>query len=346
MEQHNEKNQQPGRVVKRRRVRYDRILIALAIVVLIFILFFSCTCSCVKCVCSPSDNADNTKISATEATSEGSTTSNGSTPAETDKNANNGTSTDSAAQSAASLTAKSDDVHRGSLVVVNADNPYTFLSGDTNLVSVEEKRSSSYTADNADVLLDETAVSRLNQFISEFVTVTGKNDVKIESAYRSKEDQDSKYANGSSIFAGGYSDYHTGRSFDICIEPDGMKSYYVPSGDYEWINKNAHKYGFILRYPEGKFDATGVNPRSYTFRYVGLPHSYYMYENDLCLEEYVEKLKSYNSASPLTIDTGDAVWTVFYTELSADGVSAINIPSCQEYSISGDNIGGFIVAYH
>ncbi len=337
MEQHNEKNQQPRRVVKRRRVRYDRILIALAIVVLIFILFFSCTCSCVKCVCSPSDN---TETSATE------DPSGSSTPAATDASGNDGSSTVSAAQSATSLTAKSDDVHRGSLVVVNADNPYAFLSGDANLVSIEEKRSSSYTVDSADVLLDETAVVRLNQFISEFVTVTGKNDVKIESAYRSKEEQDAKYANGSSIFAGGYSDYHTGRSFDICIEPDGMESYYVPSEDYEWINNNAHKYGFILRYPEGKFDATGVNPRSYTFRYVGLPHSYYMHENDLCLEEYVETLKSYNAASPLTVDTGDAVWTVFYTELSADGASAINIPGCQEYSISGDNISGFIVAYH
>lgn len=336
MEQHNEKNQQRRRIAKRRRVRYDRILIALAVVILIFILFFSCTCSCIKCVCSPSGD---TETSATENSSEGTT-------AATDPSGNSSGTSTALSQSATSLTAKSDDVHRGSLIVVNVNNPYAFLSGDVNLVSIEEKRSSSYTVDSADILLDETAVSHLNQFISEFSTVTGKNDVKIEGAYRSKEEQDSKYANGSSIFAGGYSDYHTGRSLDICIAPDNMESYYVPSGDYEWINNNAHRYGFILRYPEGKFDATGVNPRSYTFHYVGLPHSYYMYENDLCLEEYVETLKSYNASSPLTVDTGDAVWTVFYTELAADGASAINIPSCQEYSISGDNIEGFIVAYH
>ncbi len=337
MEQHNEKNQQQKRVVKRRRVRYDRIFIALAAVILIFILFFSCTCSCVKCVRSSSD--ENPEASDAETPSE--TTADAAGTSE-----NTVSTVDESANSAVSVTANSDDVHRGSLVVVNASYSYSFLSGDVNLVSVDENSNSSYTVDNADILLDETAVSHLNDFISEFNTVTGKSDVKIESAYRSKEEQDERYSNGSSVFAGGYSDYHTGRSFDICISADGMESYYVPSGNYEWINDNAYRYGFILRYPEGKMDATGVNPRSYTFRYVGLPHSYYMYENDLCLEEYVELMKEHTAASPLTVDTGSAVWTVFYIELAADGVSAINLPSCQEYSISGDNIGGFIVAYH
>ena len=71
-----------------------------------------------------------------------------------------------------------------------------------------------------------------------------------------------------------------------------------------------------------------------------------MNENNLCLEEYVEAVKSYPATSPLTVDTGDVVWTVFYTELSAAGSTVINIPSCQEYTVSGDNINGFIVAYH
>lgn len=336
MEQQNERNRQARRPAKRRRVRYDRIFIALALLVVLLILLFSCTCSCVKCVCSPSEGSETSENeSATEA-SAGTGEESGSEPLSV-----------SPSQTAVSLSPTADDMHKGTLAVVNANNQYTFPAGDVNLVSVDEKRNSSYTADNSDIMLDETVVLHLNEFLSEFSTVIGKNDIKVTGGYRSKEDQNYRYSNGASVFAGGCSDYHTGRSFDLSVTPeDGMQNYYVPSGDYSWINDNAYKYGFVLRYPEGKIDSTGVNPRSYTFHYVGKPHSYYMNANDLCLEEYVEAVKSYPATSPLTVDTGDTVWTVFYTELSAAGGTVINIPSCQEYTVSGDNISGFIVAYH
>lgn len=335
MEQQYENNQQPRRTVKRRRVRYDRIFIALAMLVVIFILLFSCTCSCVRCVCSPSGD---TETSGTEPVS-GSTDTGLSTTVSTSESS----TLSIFSQDAVSMTLSESDVHKGTLAVVNVNHPYTFPMGDSDLVNVEEKRSSSYTVNSSDIMLDAAAVINLNQFISEFSTLYGKTDIKVDGGYRSKEEQDSKYSNGSSIFAGGYSDYHTGRSVDLYI--DDMKSYYVASGDYAWINENAYKYGFILRYPEGKMDATVINPRAYTFHYVGAPHSYYMNENKLCLEEYVEAIKNYPVTSPLTIDTDDDVWTVFYTELSSAGNAVINIPSCQEYTISGDNIGGFIIAY-
>lgn len=334
MDQQNERTQPKRRTVTR-RVRYDRIFIALAALILILILFFSCTCSCIKCICGPSDK---TETSDTEKATE----------KEGKEGTESGTaSSPPAQQDSVSMTVSFDDVKKGPLVIVNTNNQYSFPAGDVSLVSVEENRNSSYSADNAEIMLDQTAVSHLNEFISEFSTLYGKTDVKVEGGYRSKEEQDSKYANGSSIFAGGYSDYHTGRSFDICITPEnGMQSYYVASGDYAWINDNAYKYGFVLRYPEGKMDATGVNPRSYTFHYVGVPHSYYMQQNNLCLEEYAEELKNYPASSPLTVDTGDAVWTVFYAEVPAGGNAVINIPGCQEYTLSGDNISGLIVAYH
>ena len=238
-------------------------------------------------------------------------------------------------------------MHKGPLVVVNESTAYQFPDDDAKLVSVYEKRNGSYSVSSIDVQLDETVVNQLNLLLSEFSTIYGNDDIQVTSGYRSKLDQQTRYSNGSSIFPGGYSDYHTARSLDLCIYPDsGMSSYYVPSGDYAWITEHAADFGFVVRYPDGKIDYTGVNPRAYTFHYVGMPHSAYMYKNDLCLEEYVAKLKDYPSTSPLNVDTGSAVWTVFYVELSPIGGTVINIPSCQEYTISGDNMGGFIVAYH
>lgn len=340
MEQQYDNRQQPRQNpprtgVKRRRVRYDRIAIALGILILVFVLFFSCSCSCIKCVCSPSDNTE---------TSDTETPSQSGTETPTDQGiADPGLSQ---MQSAVSMTLGAEDVRKGTLAVVNSNHIYTFPMNDAVLVTAAEKANTCYSVKDASIQLDETAVNYLNQMLSEFNTLYGSDDIQLESGYRSKQDQDERYSNGSSIFAGGYSDYHTGRSFDLGITPDdGMDSFYVPSGDYSWVSENAHKYGFVLRYPEGKIDYTGVNPRSYTFHYVGAPHAEYMYKNNLCLEEYVEAMKAYPASAPMTLEAGGSTWTVFYAELAESGSIVINIPTCQEYSISGDNIGGFIVAY-
>ena len=56
------------------------------------------------------------------------------------------------------------------------------------------------------------------------------------------------------------------------------------------MSENAHKYGFILRYPKGKESITGYNYEEWHFRYVGLPYSEEIYNDNLTLEEYHELL--------------------------------------------------------
>ncbi|MBQ1243239.1 MAG: D-alanyl-D-alanine carboxypeptidase family protein, partial [Clostridia bacterium] len=59
---------------------------------------------------------------------------------------------------------------------------------------------------------------------------------------------------------------------------------------YKWLSDNAHKYGFILRYPSDKTDITGIAYEPWHFRYVGKSHAKEIYNQGLCLEEYVETL--------------------------------------------------------
>ena len=47
-----------------------------------------------------------------------------------------------------------------------------------------------------------------------------------------------------------------------------------------------HKYGFIVRYPDDKEQYTLIAPESWHLRYVGKELATYLYENNLCLEEY------------------------------------------------------------
>lgn len=57
-----------------------------------------------------------------------------------------------------------------------------------------------------------------------------------------------------------------------------------------WLKENAHLYGFILRYPEGKDDITMISYEPWHFRYVGLETAAEIYERGITLEEYTGKL--------------------------------------------------------
>ena len=58
---------------------------------------------------------------------------------------------------------------------------------------------------------------------------------------------------------------------------------------YSWLQENSYKYGFIFRYQAGKTDITGTAEEVWHYRYVGTEAATEMYEQGLCLEEYLEK---------------------------------------------------------
>ena len=57
------------------------------------------------------------------------------------------------------------------------------------------------------------------------------------------------------------------------------------------MQKNAYKYGFILRYPKGKTHITGFKYEPWHYRYVGVDDATFIYNNHITLEEYVEIIK-------------------------------------------------------
>ncbi|WP_291708407.1 D-alanyl-D-alanine carboxypeptidase family protein [Clostridium sp.] len=87
----------------------------------------------------------------------------------------------------------------------------------------------------------------------------------------------------------GFSEHQTGLAFDI----GGVDRSVWAEEDFkyteeaEWLKKNCTKYGFILRYPEGKEWITGYMHESWHFRYIGVEHSKNFENNDLTLEEYL-----------------------------------------------------------
>ena len=60
---------------------------------------------------------------------------------------------------------------------------------------------------------------------------------------------------------------------------------------YNWLEENAHTYGFIKRYPSNKTDITGVINEPWHYRYVGKEAASEICSQGICLEEYIETLE-------------------------------------------------------
>ena len=53
------------------------------------------------------------------------------------------------------------------------------------------------------------------------------------------------------------------------------------------MKDNAHRFGFILRYPKGKEEITGFKYEPWHYRYVGVEIATEIYNKNITLEEYL-----------------------------------------------------------
>lgn len=74
----------------------------------------------------------------------------------------------------------------------------------------------------------------------------------------------------------------------IAVDINADKTRSTNDEVYIWLAENAYKYGFILRYPQGKEDITGAEYEPWHYRYVGVEAAEEICNNQICLEEYFE----------------------------------------------------------
>lgn len=87
----------------------------------------------------------------------------------------------------------------------------------------------------------------------------------------------------------GCSEHATGLAVDLVAKDYQMLDERQANTDeIKWLQKNCSQYGFILRYPEGKEDITGVSYESWHFRYVGVDAAKEIMSQGITLEEYLE----------------------------------------------------------
>jgi zinc D-Ala-D-Ala carboxypeptidase len=88
----------------------------------------------------------------------------------------------------------------------------------------------------------------------------------------------------------GNSEHQTGLAMDISSRSVGLSlsEQFGETAEGKWLKKNAHKFGFILRYPKGKEQLTGFMYEPWHYRYVGQEVASQIYQNGWTLEEYFE----------------------------------------------------------
>ena len=114
----------------------------------------------------------------------------------------------------------------------------------------------------------------------------------IQTVYRNQglsklSSEDAKaVANFYSAFPG-QSEHHTGLAVDFVTSTVGLTEAFAYTEAYAWLSQNAYRFGFILRYPEGKESITGYCYEPWHFRFVGREAATEIYFRGLTLEEFL-----------------------------------------------------------
>ena len=147
------------------------------------------------------------------------------------------------------------------------------------------------------------ALCAMNQAIRDDAPEYGYRDLYLKSAYRSYSTQKTMYNNRLKKNHGkddgwvsqpGASDHQTGLGCDVVPKNwanKAMNDKMMKEPECQWMAEHCYEFGFIIRYPEDKQDITEINTEPWHLRYVGIPVATYIWEKNLCLEEFTEELQ-------------------------------------------------------
>lgn len=148
--------------------------------------------------------------------------------------------------------------------------------------------------------LDERIIGAMQDMVS--AARAQGLQVLLSSGYRSNETQTylfnrkvSQYGEAVAqtiVARPGTSEHQTGLCCDITDHYYEMKDASLENTEmYKWMSAHCAEYGFIVRFPKGKEDITGIIYEPWHFRYVGKEAAAYIMEHDLTLEEFLELYK-------------------------------------------------------
>jgi len=238
-----------------------------------------------------------------------------------------------------------DAVHTGNLILVNREYPLCEGLCEKRLVPVGKKSN--------EVLLEARTATVLQKLLDD---INCGEQIVAVSGFRSKYEQTRIYEtslhdNGTEfttkyVALPNHSEHQSGLAIDLALDLpniDTLCPYFPYTGVCGTFRDKAVPFGFIERYPKGKEDITGIAHEPWHFRYVGAPHAKIMWEMGIALEEYLLMLKEFSYGHvPFRYSNLGSDIEIYY--LAADTeVILFEIEDDLPYSLSGDNMSGFLV---
>lgn len=230
-----------------------------------------------------------------------------------------------------------EQIYQGNLLLVNSEYPVQQEGIKSDIVNLSAKNdlTQGYVLLDTDIYLSEEIAHKFQEMIA----AAGKEGLQyfaITSGFRDFNEQSILFQNMGSDYAlpPGYSEHNLGLSLDVGSTQMRMAD--APEG--KWIEENAWKYGFILRYPKDKVGITGIQYEPWHIRYVGFPHSAIMKEKNFVLEEYMEYLKKEET---IFAGVNGKRYKISYYPVTEN--TSIPVPEDHYYEISGNNVDGVIV---
>ena len=257
------------------------------------------------------------------------------------------------------------DVKIGSLLFIGEKYQYNFPTDVSNIVNLYQYQNNSensgkthingyctYSLTMDRITLDKTTLEAFNQMILDYcgtldLSGASKNAASnLNVAWGNYDDVDEYLSDiASEAYGAEYYDHALGTTLTLRRNSDSAPiTEQILKDEYTWIYENAHKYGFIIRFPDECKDHTGFDSsKRVHLRYVGIEHATYIHQNEICFEEYLELVRNYGVDNPLTFtaDNGNT-YEVYYVTYSGNPTS-VPVPKDNPYTISGDNMNGFIV---
>lgn len=226
-------------------------------------------------------------------------------------------------------------LNSGALAIINDEHPADGSASFGTISLLKNNKSEDYSLINESVKLNEKAAAALNSMMSDYHEATGLTDFVV---YGTNE----TFTGEGSLCPRYFPESVTGDTIDLVVDAYGTLVTYDGNDAQGWIVDNCYKYGYIVRYPRGKENTTGNPYCPWHLRYVGQPHAALMHENGLCLEEYIDFLKNYSYGNALIYSFNSVEYEIYTSDAVSETASA-RVPVSGSYSISGDNIGTYII---
>lgn len=223
---------------------------------------------------------------------------------------------------------------KGLLTVVNEAYP----AADTgeNLSALIDRKNEFYSLHYENIEANPEAIDAFNLMMADYNAATCLSDFIVYNT-------NGQNSPGDSVCSASFAENASGYTFDLAVQGINNILAYDGMDEEAWIIENCANYGFIVRYPQGKEGSTGQGYCPWHLRYVGRVNAAIMRDNGFCLEEYVNWLKNYTiDSAPFVYQLDGVSYELYYTA-SMGETTPVRIPVTGNYTVSGNNMDGFII---